>query len=465
MLLYFIALLGFGGVIAVAVEDFSEPEAEDFAYPLPWLKTGPAKERMKFAYHRNGMLKTGWEGEPAKALTAAKVEFEAARKLCQNDPRLDYAYGLVLWKHDRRNEAIKQFDAAAHLNEKVPPFLPAAQAGAWGRLLNDQREAGWKHLVAVANALSKSKGDYPTQVQKEDSALFLGRGIEFLNGPGSTVETANEDKRQAVEVEALIPKDLLSEFTRGREQIDKRHVDLKALADRPANEIVAEFQQKKDTFQNQLDEFQAEITRLNTQMDDQANTLKMWLTQQQQQIGQRETVLRKIQPGINAASRTVAETQFPKRYFESREVSVQEPDKDGKSRTTERKEKFEVSEPAEDRRIRLKRLAEAQKTGEALVRQRDTLRVEVEQLKTEKLQSNRSFVKERNAARVERGKHLRSHRELAAQVKRFVQDYESPETLKTQVGQIAPYVPWDPDVEREALLASYRINLPASSVP
>ena len=128
-------------------------------------------------------------------------------------------------------------------------------------------------------------------------------------------------------------------------------------------------------------------------------------------------------------------------------------------------EKFEVSEPAEDRRIRLKRLAEAQKTGEALVRQRDTLRVEVEQLKTEKLQSNRSFVKERNAARTERGKQLRSHRELAAQVKRFEQDYESPETLKTQVGQIAPYVPWDPDVEREALLASYRINLPASSAP
>lgn len=459
--------LASSGVVVLADEDFSEPEAEDFAYPLPWLKTGPVKERMKFAFHRNGMLKSGWEGEPTKAQAAAKLDFEAARKLCPNDPRVEYAYGLVLWKHDRRDEAIKQFDTAAHLNEKVPPFLPAAQAGAWGRLLNQQREAGWKQLAVVATVLSKTKGDYPTGVQKEDSALFLGRAVEFLTGPGSTEQTAQADKRQADAVVALIPADLRDEFVRGRQQIDKRHADLKALADRPTDEIVAEFQQKKSELQQQLDEYKAEIFRLKDQIDEQSKTQKKWLAEQQKQIGQRESALPQIQAQINAASRDYAANRVPGRYTEIQTVRVKVKDEDAKSGyryETERRE-VEVPEPAGVRLARLDRLGTAQKAGEELLRQGNAIRAEVQQLKAEKVQSNRSFVRGLTEVRTARSKQFRNQRELTAKVKQFEQDFQSPETLKARVSTIAPYVPWDPDVEREALVASYRITLPASSSP
>ncbi len=462
-----VMLLQFVGGMASAEDEFSEPDAEDFAYPLPWLKTGPVKERMKFASHRNGMLKSGWEGEPAKGLAAAKLDYEAARKLCPNDPRLDYAYGLVLWKHDRRDEAIKQFDAAAHLSEKVSPFLPAAQAGAWGRLLNQQREAGWKQLAAIATALSKSKGDYPTGVQKADSALFLGRAVEFLCGPGRTEQSADADQRQADAVTVLIPADLRDEFARGRHQIDKRHADLKALADRPADEIVAEFQQKKSELQQQLDEYKAEISRLKDQIDEQSKTQKKWLAEQQKQVGQRESVLPRIQAQINAASQDYAANRVPGRYTEIQTVRVKVKDEKAKSGyryETERRE-VEVPEPAGVRLARLDRLGTAQKTGEELVRQGNAIRAEVQQLKTEKVQSNRNFVRGLTEVRTARSKQFRNQRELTAKVKQFEQDYHSPETLKARVSTIAPYVPWDPDVEREALIASYRITLPASSAP
>ncbi len=456
-------LIALSGSVALAEEGFSEPEAEDFAYPLPWLKTGPVKERMKFASHRNGMLKSGWEGEPAKALAAAKLDYEAARKLCPNDPHLDYAYGLVLWKHDRRDEAIKQFDAAAHLSEKVPPFLPAAQAGAWGRLLNQQREAGWKQLAIVATVLSKSKGGYPTSVQKADSALFLGRAIQFLSGPGSSLETADADKRQAAEVVALIPEDLRSEFTRGREQIDKRHADLMAMANRPADEIVAEFPQKKAAFQRQRDEYQAEIARLNEQLDEQLKAQKEWLTQQQQQqLDQREKTLPRISAAIKAASRVVDENRFPRKYTEKEETFVREK---GDSSDKKKMVSVEVPEPSEKREARLGRLAEAQKNGEELVQKRKAMLAEVQQLKAEKVQTNRSFVEGLTEVRTARSKQFRNQRELTAKVKQFEQDFQSPKTLKARVGQIAPYVPWDPDVEREALITLYRITFPASSSP
>lgn len=451
--------------IGRAEEDFSEPEAEDFAYPVPWLKTGPAKQRMLFASHRNLMLKNGWEGSPAKALTAAKVEYDAARKLCPDDPRIEYAYGLALWKYDKRSEAIKQFDAAARMNGKQPPFLPAAQAAAWGRLMDGQHDAGLKQIVTVATVLSKTKGDYPTLIQKSDSALFLGRAVEFLSGPGSAPETADSDKKLLDEVASLIPVDLKDEFQSGRNQIDERHAELKALAARPADEVEAEHRQKKEEIEKQLTDCRNETKRINDEIETDGREQKEWLKQTMKKIGQLERDLAQIQRELPSVSAAVSHYSSPKKHYETRERRVKKKDEDGRTYYDYEKETVERPETPSEQSARQANLSRARAYGNVLLQRQAAASDELNSLKAERRTSNSDFQKSQAARRHDRGKQFRVQRDLAVKMKQLEQDYVSPEELQARVDTIAPYVPWDPDLEREALLASYRVTLPESLSP
>lgn len=465
VLLFSMMLLSVAERLVIAEDDFSEPEAEDFAYPVTWLKTGAVKDRMKFAFHRNTMLKAGWEGEPKNALAKARGEFEAARKLCKDDPRVEYAYGLVLWKHNQRDDAIKQFDAAARLNEKGPAFLPAAQAAAWCRLLSGQRESCWKQIAVVATVLSKSQGTYPTIQQKEDSALFLGRGVEFLLGPGSTDETATDDKRRATEISELIPASLVAEFRRGREQIDMRHADLIAMASRPAAEVEGEFQKRIQELTTRRDDLQGEIKKLIEEMDTRARGQKLWLKEQQPQIAQREQAIPQLQFALAQAARSVNFYSVPQKHYEVILVEEKTRDEKGKTQKDYKKKTVERPETPVERNIRLQNLAAARSTSLEFQQNYSMLVTQLKQLKDDRAARTKTYASEMTELRKYRTQKYSARRELDLQLKRVQRDYESPETLKEKVGQIASYVPWDPDTECDGLLASYRLTSSATSMP
>ncbi|MFO1041547.1 MAG: hypothetical protein U0941_07145 [Planctomycetaceae bacterium] len=449
-----------------AEDDFTEPDAEDFAYPVAWLKSGPVKDRMYFANSRNKLLKLGWEGQPAVAISTARTEYEAARKRCPDDPRLDYAFGLVLWRNGRSLEAIKQFDLAARLNVSKPPFLPAAQAAAWSRLLEGQREPGLKQIVQVARVLNKAKGDYPTPVQKNDSALFLGRAVEFLLGPGITPATAEDDKQQLDEVVKLIPTQLKTQFQSGRNQISDRYDELKALAVRPAAEVEAEYRTKQEETEKLLADCRMEGKRLGDEIDMSARTQKVWLKEINQKIGQLEWKLAQCQLGLRTAVTAADYFSRPQKHYETRTREVKEKDEKGKGYQY-KTEKYQVEreETSFERQQRLTMLANARAEASALLEQRNTASTELSSLNLERRSKGVEFQDLQKKRRTDRARQFGAQRELTLKLKQIQSDYVSPAELKSRVNTIAPYVPWDVDTERDGLLASYKITLPETTSP
>jgi hypothetical protein len=133
---------------------------QDFAYPMKWAAPDTSKTRMQYGNHRNRLLKAIAHTSPSTlSLEMARKDYAAARAQFDQDPRLDYAFGLVLWKHEQYSEAIEMFQTAARLDGV--PFLPAALAVAWGRFLVHDERRGLDQLAHVARLLASSATSIP----------------------------------------------------------------------------------------------------------------------------------------------------------------------------------------------------------------------------------------------------------------------------------------------------------------
>src|SRR5262245_7096711 len=101
-------------------------------------KTLPAARPAVIEAIKN-LLDEGFASGP-KHLPVAQKKYQVARKVAGEDPRLDYAYGLVLLKQAQHKQALVQFEAA--IGRPGPAYWPAWQALIWGRLVERQHEKG-----------------------------------------------------------------------------------------------------------------------------------------------------------------------------------------------------------------------------------------------------------------------------------------------------------------------------------
>ena len=105
------------GMLGVLTSSVARGEADavtagsaDFVYPVEWLKSGPAKQRMEYSSLRNQMLQAGFNTANSTGLQLARRHYEAAHMICADDPRLDYGLGLVLWTRGERASAVDKFE-------------------------------------------------------------------------------------------------------------------------------------------------------------------------------------------------------------------------------------------------------------------------------------------------------------------------------------------------------------------
>ena len=83
---------------------------QNFDYPVTWSVADTARAKMIFASHRNRLLKGTAHLHPsALSLDLFRKDYATAQAQFPDDPRLDYAFGLVLWKHQQPAEAIEMF--------------------------------------------------------------------------------------------------------------------------------------------------------------------------------------------------------------------------------------------------------------------------------------------------------------------------------------------------------------------
>ena len=231
---------------------------QDFDYPVTWFAAETSKPRMLYNSHRNRLLNAISHKQPsATSLNQLRKDYAAAREQFADDPRLNYAFGLALWHHGERSEALEVFQSAARLEQT--PFLPAALAVGWGRLLNGEEQRGLNQLSHVAKLLKTSSGPYPTQTQKEHAALSLGRAFGFLNGPGRTSELAETAELTARNIRERLPAELRLVFEEGFDQVGQRESDLLQFASLPENALATEHRQQSDELQTKIDALREEM--------------------------------------------------------------------------------------------------------------------------------------------------------------------------------------------------------------
>ncbi len=238
---------------------------QDFDYPTKWFAEETSKPRMLYNSHRNRLLNAISHPRPsALSLAQLRKDYATASEQFDDDPRLDYAFGLALWHHGERSEALEVFQTAARLEQT--PFLPAALAVGWGRLLNGEEKRGLDQLNHVAKLLKTSEGPYPTQAQKEQAALCLGRAFGFLNGPGRTPELAVSSELTAVNIRERLPGALLTVFEEGFDQVGQRESDLMRFASLPENALATEHRQQSDELQTRIDALRDEMQQTRQEL-------------------------------------------------------------------------------------------------------------------------------------------------------------------------------------------------------
>lgn len=444
-------------------DDYENAGADDFACPVPWLKDSKMIERVKYLNALQSLLKSGWEDKPG-SVAAARGHFETAKKICGDDPRLGYAFGLVLWKNGLHSEARKSWEAATKTGRQ--PFLPALSVVAWATLLDHDTAGGFAALQRIAEALAQPQGAYPTAAQRTHAALFMGRAIGFLKGPGKTPELI--DQVLATEKQLLdeLPETLRMTFEQGGAQAARRFEQFQRRVERPAAEIVAELEQEKQRIAVELSALRQVVKQGDERQREIPREAKKKVAELADETADLEARIYQASAGVQQAQVLANELAQPRRIFAgyatvTDEVLVKGNDKDGKGG----KERHERG----TRQVPQYRNENAQEVS-ARLKNRDQELARANSLAAELRQFNKryneipiernDFLKSLRLEKLEKGRAItaarRSIAEHVAHERDVARDFATPDELRKRMTSLAPYVPWTADSDRDGLVASYR---------
>lgn len=461
---------------------------QDFAYPAMWLAAETSKPRMLYNSHRNGLLNAIAHPKPsALSLTQVRKDYTTARDQFHDDPRLDYAFGLALWHHGERSEALEVFQTAARL--EGTPFLPAALAVGWGRLLNGDERRGLDQLSHVAkllntaSATAASSTAYPTDPQREYAALCLGRAFGFLTGPGRTSELGEVADLTARNVRDRLPPDLLSEFEAGFDQVGQRQSDLLQFASLPENALATEHRQQTEEIKTRIDSLREEmkqtsqelardhlsyLTTVTTFVTDilktQAESAKaqpwvqklkasiMQLAQPQPHAVMRSPTGALVPVNSNmgtTGSRTGRTSSLGSRASSSRATS--QSDQNSRNTARVRPQIFLMPETPEERAARVAKLQQAQRELKRIQTELATLCERHRTLLDQRHQAEADQLAETKELRLAQADRRREQHALNGKLRELNTALRQMQSLYNSLDTVAAYVPWTVSVEGEAL--------------
>jgi hypothetical protein len=210
-------LLMIGGSRAQSADDVgSAPPASEFP--------APSAELVKSIQE---LLEEGFTPGP-KRLQEAKKKLESARQLSNADPRLDYAYCLVLLKQSQQKQAIVQFEAA--VGRGGAPYWPAWQALIWTQLIDRQYEAGLDRLEQYAALVRKSGDPSETTEAQRDAVRWMGQILEGLDKSLTAKKLREMVERREVRLRESLGDDLSETLDLGRDIVDEREAALSEQA-------------------------------------------------------------------------------------------------------------------------------------------------------------------------------------------------------------------------------------------
>jgi hypothetical protein len=150
-------------------------------------------------------------------MSAAGSQWSRIPPADRNDPRVDYAWGLVLLKHRRTREAERQFQTAAA--RTTPAYLPASQAVVWLQLARKQYVPGFKSLRAFIDSVADDKRPAADAAERLSAAEWTGRAIAALNEIPLTDRQKADVERLDVAAEQQFRDRMLAAYRKGKQAV------------------------------------------------------------------------------------------------------------------------------------------------------------------------------------------------------------------------------------------------------
>ena len=429
---------------------------QNFDYPIRWHAADTSRQRMVYGNHRNRLIKVIAHTSPSTlSLDLARKDYAAARAQFSEDPRLDYAFGLVLWKHGQFAEAIEMFQIAARL-EGVP-FLPAALAVAWGRFLNHDERRGLDQLAHIARLLGTSSGPYPTELQKEQTALSIGRALGFLSGPGQSPELAETVELTSINIFKRLPDNLRSACEEGRAQVGQRQSELLQLTSIPQDWIRSDHRLQHDELQSRIDTLREEMRDARNSMSrvhlSYLDTIKNVLQEGLDMRAQME----KLRPKIKQLTDELMRLSLPQRSFNGQPGNNQggpaSPRQMGQTATVSIPQNLNVllPETGAERAARVSKQNKTRDERKNIEQELTKLRDQQTDLVARRHAAERDHKLENDEARKARVARMQEQRQIEQKLQSLNKALRRTMALRDGVETIAAYVPWNVEVEGEAL--------------
>jgi hypothetical protein len=412
-------------------------------------------EYVQYKSALQGMLTVDW-GEPRNGPGHAKAHFEAASRLCREDPRLPFAYGLLLWKLGQPGPAIAQFEQGAKTGKVV--FLPALQAAAWCRILQRDVPRGGAHLTTLARVLAAPPGDYPSPAQKERAADWLGQTVGYMTGAGRTAAISGAVEQLEKTIAAQLEGPLREAYDGGRGKSSRLFDELQAIAARPENELRRELGDRRQKLQDDLGTVQPELSAARTAVKlnrDALAQLEAGFRGAAQQRNAARLELRNLAERVEYLSIPHGRTE----KVEVREFEEGKGDKKGKWET--RTVKVEKPETDKERAARLAEREQAIERLDALRSSLPQMDAGVRQAREEMTNARREKQHEYQELHARVVKFSEEERRLKGLIRQYEEWEESPARFQEHIRSLPPYVPWSIDEEKERVLESYPRRVPA----
>jgi hypothetical protein len=165
------------------------------------------------------MFQAGF-GRGTSSLKEARRIYDAAIEDSKGDPRVEYAFGLVLLKQLKNKDAQAQFHAATR--SPGQEYLPAWQALVWSHLVARDYVSGYAQLREFARRLSDPKSQVD-QAQREESAEWIGRVIAALQKSVDTVKQREALLREDETLKEILGPALQPFLARGKADVHSLH--------------------------------------------------------------------------------------------------------------------------------------------------------------------------------------------------------------------------------------------------
>ncbi len=249
---------------------------------LPEFKAGG--DRDDYVGHLSQMMYDGL-GSGRNGLVLAEKSFDLARQLTQRDPRLFYAYALVLWKRLRFDEARNQLEAAIHTEET--PYWPAWAALIRFHLARNRHETAFQHLIEMAEAARQAHVNSADPESVVETTKWIGRLVAYLEEPANAIF---HQKKSLValddEIVASLDPTLRQHFLDSKQALHDDYAAAAQTTQQQLDEIESQKQERLKAIQAKVAQEKKDQEDASDQLNLSAENLKQRTDEQMQDFDQ-----------------------------------------------------------------------------------------------------------------------------------------------------------------------------------